>query len=103
MPTYARVPYDSYVMSSPVVHVGPLTATARDMALAYAVMAPNEPDHFYSRVYVTRLHGCTFAQPFGLPGCCCARCTYMRVHVSMPAARQAPPSCFGSGPGMLCV
>lgn len=30
---------------------GPLAATARDAALAYAVMAPNLPGHFFERMY----------------------------------------------------
>ena len=30
---------------------GPLAATARDAALAYAVMAPVMPGHFYSTMY----------------------------------------------------
>ena len=52
MPGFMRVPWDSPgALSMTMVHVGPLTATARDAALAYAVMAPNQPGHFHTEIY----------------------------------------------------
>jgi Asp-tRNA(Asn)/Glu-tRNA(Gln) amidotransferase A subunit family amidase len=49
MPTYGRVADD--LGATTMVHGGPIAWSVTDAALAYAVMAPTEPGHFYSRLY----------------------------------------------------
>lgn len=53
MPTFNRVPFDTPGGTlSTMIHVGPIAATARDTALAYAVMSPVKPGHHFSTLYV---------------------------------------------------
>eukprot|EP00913_Durusdinium_trenchii_P028539 g26767.t1 len=50
--TYGRVADDSpHVTHGSMQKSGPITATARDAALAYAVMGQEVPGHFYSQLY----------------------------------------------------
>ena len=52
-PTYGRIPCDSVVFqTSGNIHAGVNTATSTDTALAYALLAQNEPEH-----PLTKLHG----------------------------------------------
>jgi len=88
MPGFMRVPWDSPgALSMTMVHVGPLTATARDAALAYAVMAPNQPGHFHTEIYgghgppVPHLAGYS-GDPSSLRG--------LRVGVYRPHMEDAP-------------
>lgn len=52
-PTFGRVPWTrpGRAETSSVTHVGPLTVSARDAALAYTVMAEPLAGHVYSRMY----------------------------------------------------
>jgi len=51
-PTFGRIPFDSDVCwTSGNVHAGTNTATATDSALAYALLAQNEPGHIISEQY----------------------------------------------------
>lgn len=50
--TFCRVPFDRDVcLSSGMVHAGANTATTTDTALAYALLAQNEPGHIVTRLY----------------------------------------------------
>jgi Asp-tRNA(Asn)/Glu-tRNA(Gln) amidotransferase A subunit family amidase len=54
-----RCPFSHYY-SSTMIKVGPLAATASDIALAYAVMSKDEPGHFYSQLYDGEAEGLPF-------------------------------------------
>ncbi len=47
---FGRIPSESATLST-MIKAGPMTASAHDAALAFAVMAPNKRDHFYSNLY----------------------------------------------------
>lgn len=49
--TFARMPFEGSMTGGTMVKTGVLAASVRDAALAYAVMAPSEPGHFYSTEY----------------------------------------------------
>jgi len=54
--TFGRIAIGSGLPSggattSTMLHAGPLAATATDLALGYAAMAPSVPGHFYSTLY----------------------------------------------------
>lgn len=53
--TFSRIPFDGDNLGSTMIKSGPLAATARDAALAFAVMSPNYQNdhgtHFYSQLY----------------------------------------------------
>lgn len=44
-------PHPISAVGSTMIKTGPLAASARDAALAYAVMSPSLPGHFYSTLY----------------------------------------------------
>ncbi|CAB9531534.1 Glutamyl-tRNA(Gln) amidotransferase subunit A [Seminavis robusta] len=57
-PTFGRVPFDSDAsVTSGNVHAGVNTATTTDTALAYALLAQNEPGHMINQVYDGDVHG----------------------------------------------
>lgn len=57
-PTFGRVPFDSVVARSMgMIKAGVNTATTTDTALAYALLAQNEPGHYYTKLYDGGIHG----------------------------------------------
>uniref|UniRef100_A0A7S2SUD1 Amidase domain-containing protein n=1 Tax=Rhizochromulina marina TaxID=1034831 RepID=A0A7S2SUD1_9STRA len=50
-PSFGRVPYEPDNIGATMIKGGPLAATVMDAALAYAVIAPSVPNHFYSILY----------------------------------------------------
>jgi Asp-tRNA(Asn)/Glu-tRNA(Gln) amidotransferase A subunit family amidase len=53
--SFGRVAYGGAISS--LTKCGPIAASATDAALAYAVMSPNVPNHFYERLYDGGYHG----------------------------------------------
>eukprot|EP00992_Anisonema_acinus_P009903 TRINITY_DN6105_c0_g1_i1.p1 TRINITY_DN6105_c0_g1~~TRINITY_DN6105_c0_g1_i1.p1 ORF type:complete len:452 (-),score=72.71 TRINITY_DN6105_c0_g1_i1:3-1358(-) len=51
-PTFTRIPFDGEAPEvSSFIHAGPLTATATDAARVYKLLAPPDPEHFYTAYY----------------------------------------------------
>lgn len=51
-PTFSRIPFDSAIVTtSGNIHAGTNTATVTDTALAYALLAQNEPGHTTAKLY----------------------------------------------------
>jgi Asp-tRNA(Asn)/Glu-tRNA(Gln) amidotransferase A subunit family amidase len=48
--SFARVPFEVN-LDSTLIKGGPMATTTVDAALTYALIAPNEPGHFYSELY----------------------------------------------------
>ncbi|CAK9103901.1 Fatty acid amide hydrolase (AtFAAH) (N-acylethanolamine amidohydrolase) [Durusdinium trenchii] len=50
--TFARIPFEFEGLSSTMIKSGPMAASAKDAAIAYAALASNFPkDHFYADLY----------------------------------------------------
>jgi len=57
-PTFGRIPFDSDIcLTSGNVHAGTNTATTTDTALAYALLAQNEPGHHLTKIYDGGIEG----------------------------------------------
>jgi Asp-tRNA(Asn)/Glu-tRNA(Gln) amidotransferase A subunit family amidase len=54
--SFARCPFDSD-HDSTVIKTGPITANAADAAIAMAIMAPNAPNHRFSKWYDGGING----------------------------------------------
>jgi len=38
-------------LDTTMIKPGPLAATAEDAAIVYAIISPNQPNHFYNQLY----------------------------------------------------
>lgn len=54
--TFGRIPFENHT-DSVLIKAGPMSASAADAAITYAVMAPNDLDGFYSQLYDGGVHG----------------------------------------------
>jgi Asp-tRNA(Asn)/Glu-tRNA(Gln) amidotransferase A subunit family amidase len=54
--TFGRIPFGMH-LDSVLIKAGPITATSADAAIAYAALAPNQPESFYNVLYDGDVHG----------------------------------------------